>query len=115
MDYCGCKSEHLWGWTVRGLNLNDLGGSPSFSSTIVAQLELRMFGIHSSIFPPDFSVLTVSPAFSRVFFHVDSVLDFFPAAIFIPGNLAAWDESAWNVSREGSMHATRWRNRSCRW
>ena len=89
----------------RGLNLNDPGGSTSFSSTIVVQLGPRMFGIHSSSFPPDFSEL--SPDFSRVFFHVDKVFTFFPAAIFIPGNLAAWDESAWNVSQEGSMHATR--------
>ena len=53
----------VWGWMGRGLNLNDPGSSPSFSSTIVVQLGPRMFGIHSSIFPPDFSELTVSTDF----------------------------------------------------
>ena len=112
MDYCGCKSKPVWGWMGRGLNLNDPGGSPSVSSTNAAQLGLRRFGIHSSSFPPDFFV--ASPACSRVFFQVDRVLIFFPAVILIPGNLAAWEERAWNVSRDGSMVAIRWRNRSCR-
>ena len=43
-----------------------------------------------------------------MFFQVDSVLVVCPAVIFIPGDLAAWDdsvwnESAWNVCRDGSM------------
>ena len=61
-----------------------------------------MFGIHSSSFPPDFSV--VSPDFSSVFSHVNRVLTYFPAIVDIPANLAASDESDWNVSRE-EFHA----------
>ena len=87
-------------------------GRSSVASASVAQLELRMCGIQSSSFPPDLFVS--SPVCSRVFFQVDSVLVFCQAVIFIPGNLAAWDESAWNRSRDGSMDATRWRKHSCR-
>ena len=61
-----------------------------------------MFGIHSSSIPLDFFV----PVCSRVFYQVDSVLVFCSAVIFIPGNLVAWDESAWNVSRDGSIDAS---------
>ena len=85
------NQKPVWG-TGRGLNLNDPGGSPSFPSTIVVQLGPRIIGIHSSSFPPDFSELSLD--FSRVFFHVDMMFTFFPAAIIIPGSLAASDESA---------------------
>ena len=74
----------------RGLNWNDPG--PSCSSTFVV-LGLRRFGI------PEFSALTVQ------IFQVCSWrqgVTFFPAVIFIPGNPAAWDESAWNLRRVGS-------------
>ena len=55
----------------RGWNLIDSVGSTSVSSASVAQIELRMFGIHSSCFPPDLFV--TSPECSRVFFQVDCV------------------------------------------
>ena len=71
----------------RDLNLIDPVGSSSVSSASAAQIELRMFGIHSSSFPPDLFVTI--PVCSRVFFQVDNVLVFCPAVIFIPGNLAA--------------------------
>ena len=54
-----------------------------------------MFSIHSSSFRPDFPV--ARPALSRVAFHVES-------AIFVPGNLTAWDERAWNLSRVIRTH-----------
>ena len=39
VDYCGCSysSKPVWGCMGRALNLNDPGGSPSLSSTDVAQ------------------------------------------------------------------------------
>ena len=87
----------------RALNLIDPVGT-------VARVSLQLvfcFSIQSSSFPPDLFV-TSSPGCSRVCFHVDNVLVFCPAIIFIPGNLAAWDESVWNRSRVGFMEATRW-------
>ena len=69
----------------RALNLIHPVGSSSVSSASVAQIELRIFGIHSSIFPPDPSV--ASPVCSTVCFQVDNVLVFRPAVIFIPGGV----------------------------
>ena len=106
------NKKPVWGCMGRALNLIDPIGSSSVSSASVAQIELRIFGIHSSSFPPD--LLVASPVCSRVCNQVDNVLVFRPAVIFIPGNLAAWDESAWNRSRDESMDATRWIKRSCR-
>ena len=87
----------------RVLNLIDPVGSSSVSSASVAQIELRIFGIHSSSFPP--GPFVVSPVCSRVCLQVDNVLVFCPRVIFIPGNLATWDESVWNRSPDGFMDA----------
>jgi hypothetical protein len=81
----------VWGCIGRALNLIDPVGSSSVSSSSVAQIELRIFGIHSSSFPP--GPFVANPVCSRVFFQVDSVLVFCPATIFISGNLSAGDES----------------------
>ena len=70
----------------RDLYLQDPDSSTRFSSAIAVQEEC--VGIYPSNFSPDVSV--VSPALSRVRLWVDSVL-FFPAAIFIPGNVGAED------------------------
>ena len=81
--------------------INPVGSSSSVSSASVAQIELRMLGSHSSIFPPD--PFVASPFCSRVFSQVYNVVVVCPAVIIIPGNLAVWDESAWNMSPDGSM------------
>jgi hypothetical protein len=109
------KIKNQWGCVGRVLNFIDPVGSSSVSSAGVAQIELRILGIHSSSFPP--GPFVASPVCSRVCFHVDDVLVFCPLVIFIPGNLATWDESVWNRSRDGFMDATRWRvcRRSCQY
>ena len=101
-DYCGCKSK-----TARGFSGRALIGRPSvFSTSSAAQLEPPSVWYPSfQLFPQTFFL--ASPVWSRMFFQVDRVLVFCPAVNFIPGIRAAWDESAWNVSRDGSMDAIR--------
>ena len=57
----------------RALNLIDPVRSSSVSSASVAQIQLRIFGIYSSSFPPD--PFVASPVCSRVCFQVDDVVD----------------------------------------
>ena len=95
------RIKNLCGAMGRGLTLNDPGGSPSFSSTIVVQLGPRLFGIHYSSFPPDFSEL--SPDFSRVLFHVDKVFT------IISSHFHSRQSCCLKLVERDPMHATRWR------
>ena len=87
----------------RGLHLNDSGSCPSFSSTIAARGELRMFDIHSSSFPPDF-FRGWSSIFKGVYMSTVCSSSF-QLEFSFPVIFAAWDESDSNVSRDLSMHA----------
>ena len=73
------------------------------SSTVSAHAELRL-----SWYP--FRTLHFQRCYSRSTLYYSP----FPAVIVMPGNLAAWDATVWNVRRKGSMHATRWEIHDCR-